>query len=119
LSQYCIEAILGAWIKAILIRKAHRSSQQTPAYLLMETLPKDTSSVDWGNDAIDAAYLEKPILNLPEGARAIFVLIEVEGYTHREAEEWTMKFIRTTCILPKSFFIVFPSTIISKLFPLI
>ena len=53
----------------------------------METLPTDTSSVDWGNDAIDAAHLEKAILSLPEGARAVFVLIEVEGYTHREVAE--------------------------------
>lgn len=87
LSQYRSEATLGAWIKAILVRKAHRSSQQTPAYLLMEMLPSDTSSVDWGNDAIDAAHLEKAILSLPEGARAVFVLIEVEGYTHREVAE--------------------------------
>ena len=87
LSQYRSEATLGAWIKAILVRKAHRSSQQTPAYLLLESLPTDTSSVDWGNNAIDAAHLEKAILSLPEGARAVFVLIEVEGYAHREVAE--------------------------------
>ena len=31
-----------------------------------------------GND------LEKAILSLPEGARTVFLLVEVEGYRHRE-----------------------------------
>lgn len=31
--------------------------------------------------------LERAILALPEGARTIFLLIEVEGYKHREVSE--------------------------------
>lgn len=58
----------------------------------METLPTEHSTVDWGNDAIDAAHLEKAFLSLTEGARAVFVLIEVEGYTHREVAELLQKF---------------------------
>ena len=32
-------------------------------------------------------YLEKAIKSLPEGYRAVFVLIEVEGYAHKEVAE--------------------------------
>ena len=42
--------------------------------------------VDWGNH-LDAEYLEKAILELPEGYRTIFILIEVEGYSHKEVAE--------------------------------
>ena len=42
-----------------------------------------SSYIDWG-DYLDAEYLEKAILSLPEGFRMVFILIEVEGYTHKE-----------------------------------
>ena len=32
-------------------------------------------------------YLEKAILSLPSGYRVVFLLIEVEGYKHREVAE--------------------------------
>ena len=34
-----------------------------------------------------AEYLEKAIQSLPEGYRAVFVLIEVEGYSHQETAD--------------------------------
>ncbi|WP_428657163.1 RNA polymerase sigma factor [Runella sp.] len=87
LSQYRGEATLGAWIKSILVRKAYRNAQLQQQYILMEEIPTDTTAVDWGNDAIEAAHLEKAILSLPEGTRTVFVLAEIEGYTHREIAE--------------------------------
>ena len=42
------------------------------------------TSIDWGNVPLDTDYLERAIQSLPEGARAVFVLTEVEGFTHRE-----------------------------------
>lgn len=87
LDQYRSEATLGAWIKAILVRKASHNARLKQQYILMDELPTDTTGIDWGNDAIEAAHLEKVILSLPEGARAVFVLIEIEGYTHRETAE--------------------------------
>ena len=87
LSQYRGDATLGAWIKAILVRKAYQNANIKPHYTLLEEIPSDTIVIDWGNDAMDAAHLEKAILNLPEGTRTVFVLTEIEGYTHREVAE--------------------------------
>ena len=33
---------------------------------------------------MDAEYLEKAILSLPAGYRTVFLLVEVEGYSHKE-----------------------------------
>ena len=41
-------------------------------------------SVNWGESEINVAHLETAILSLPDGFRTIFVLAEVEGYTHKE-----------------------------------
>ncbi|MEM1357799.1 MAG: RNA polymerase sigma factor, partial [Bacteroidota bacterium] len=43
--------------------------------------------VDWGTTALDVEYLEKAIARLPDGYRAVFVLIEVEGYKHQEVAD--------------------------------
>ena len=42
--------------------------------------------IDWGN-SLDAEYLEKAIQSLPTGYRSVFVLIEVEGYAHKDVAE--------------------------------
>lgn len=82
LENYRGEATLGAWIRAIVVRKAYRKLEKPKMWQIIEEIPEDTS-VDWG-DAINAEYLEKAIQALPEGFRTVFVLIEVEGYTHKE-----------------------------------
>lgn len=79
------ESTLGAWIKTIVIRTAlsHIKKQPNTEELDQNHL-KDL--VDWG-DYLEAEYLEKAIHELPEGYRAVFVLIEVEGYSHKEVAE--------------------------------
>ena len=42
--------------------------------------------VDWGN-YLDAEYLEQAIQDLPDGYRMVFILIEIEGYAHKEVAE--------------------------------
>ena len=42
--------------------------------------------IDWGHH-LDADYLEKAIQALPAGYRSVFVMIEVEGYSHKEVAE--------------------------------
>lgn len=73
---------LGAWIKTIVVRAALRKLKTKIVY---EELPHSSTSsfIDWGH-YLDAEYLEKAILALPEGYRAVFTLIEVEGYSHKE-----------------------------------
>lgn len=79
------ESTLGAWIKTIVVRTAlsHIKKQPNTEELDQNHL-KDL--VDWG-DYLEAEYLEKAIHELPEGYRAVFVLIEVEGYSHKEVAE--------------------------------
>jgi len=75
---------LGAWIKKVMVRTAIATLRKKQ--LLTESFNEshDSQVLDWGMDAIDAEYLERAILQLPDGYRAIFLLAEVEGYTHRE-----------------------------------
>ncbi len=79
------EATLGAWIKTIVVRtalshiKKRISTESLEAHHTQELL-------DWGQH-LDAEYLEKAIQQLPEGYRAVFVLIEVEGYSHKEVAD--------------------------------
>ncbi len=79
------DATLGAWIRAIVVRKAYRKLGKPKFLALMEEIP-DESLIDWGS-SINAEYLEKAIQSLPEGFRTVFVLIEIEGYTHKETAE--------------------------------
>jgi RNA polymerase sigma-70 factor (ECF subfamily) len=75
---------LGAWIKKIVVRAAIATLRKQK--LSFDTLQEwhDTDQVDWGMAALDAEYLEKAILSLPDGYRTVFLLAEVEGYAHKE-----------------------------------
>ncbi len=80
------ESTLGAWIKTIVIRTAYG--------LLRKEKVKFDDIEDLSLDSffeqitvLDTEYLEKAIMSLPEGYRAIFVLIEIEGYSHKEVAE--------------------------------
>lgn len=77
------ESTLGAWIKTIVVRTALSKIKSMPAFEPLE-LHQNEEAIDWGH-RLDVEYLEKAIQDLPEGYRAAFVLIEVEGYSHKEA----------------------------------
>ena len=79
------KSTLGAWIKTIVVRTAIKKAKKIPRYDPIENLG-DNGPIDWG-DYLDAEYLEQAIESLPNGYRAVFVLIEVEGYKHREVAE--------------------------------
>lgn len=85
LARFRQESTLGAWIKTIVVRTALSHLKKQP---LIETLePFHTQGmIDWGG-YLDAEYLEKAIRQLPEGYRAVFVLIEVEGYSHKDVAQ--------------------------------
>lgn len=85
LHKFRQESTLGAWIKTIVVRTALSKIKRQPSFEQLEE--KHTKNlVDWG-DYLQAEYLEKAIQSLPEGYRAVFVLIEVEGYAHKEVAE--------------------------------
>lgn len=82
LKNFRNESSLGTWMKTIVVRAALKrlnnrlefQSVEDPAiYMLPEHFIH-----------MDAEYLEKAILSLPDGYRTVFLLIEVEGYSHKE-----------------------------------
>ena len=79
------EATLGSWIKKILLRKAFRKVKQEDKYDKVDIENNDTI-IEW-QDNLTGEYLHKAIESLPTGYRKVFVLIEVEGYSHKEVGE--------------------------------
>ncbi len=87
LPKFRRESTLGAWIKTIVVRTALSYIKKNK--LLTEELQDhhgDSEVVDWG-DHLEAEYLEKAINDLPDGYRAVFTLIEIEGYAHKEVAD--------------------------------
>jgi len=87
ISDFEQRSTLGAWIKTIVVRSAlQKVNRRKSAF---GPWPEDYSEtmLDWGSSPIDAMQLEQAIQRLPEGARTVFVLAEVEGYAHREIAE--------------------------------
>lgn len=82
LPKFRRESTLGAWIKTIVVRAALKKIKKKPKEESLEDYHTG-HLVDWG-DHLQVEYLEKAILALPEGYRSVFVLIEVEGYSHKE-----------------------------------
>lgn len=85
LPRFRQESTLGAWIKTIVVRTAltHIKKQK---YTEPLDYRAEEKTIDWGT-RLDVEYLEKAIKALPDGYRAVFVLIEVEGYAHKEVAE--------------------------------
>ncbi len=84
LHQFQFRSTLGAWIKKILIREALRKTKQIP--------PNSGQNEDfrepviWPDD-LSGDYLQKAIMELPDGFRIIFTLVEIEGYSHKEVSQ--------------------------------
>lgn len=85
LHRFRSESTLGAWIKTIVVRHAYkRIKQEWSTYSLEEY--QLTDKVMW-HGPLDAEYLEKAIQALPSGYRSVFVLVEVEGFQHKEVAD--------------------------------
>ena len=82
LKNFRNESTLGTWMKTIVIRAALKRLRNR-----LEFQSVDEESIYLLPDHfihMDAEYLEKAILSLPAGYRTVFLLIEVEGYSHKE-----------------------------------
>lgn len=85
LGSFRQESTLGAWIKKIVVRTAIRAVRKKIHFEELDAVgPERATGFD---HYLDAEYLEKAIKLLPEGYRTVFVLVEVEGYAHREVGE--------------------------------
>jgi RNA polymerase sigma-70 factor (ECF subfamily) len=85
IAQFRGTSTLGAWIKTILVRTSYRKLKKENLFYGTEK-GSDSQMISWPEE-MTGEDLEKAILSLPEGSRAVFVLIEVEGYKHREVAE--------------------------------
>lgn len=85
LTEFRQQSTLGAWIKTIMVRQAIGKLRKTSW-----TIPLDSQMMDMPfvpPDSLEGQQLEAYILELPEGCRAVFLLIEVEGFSHKEVAE--------------------------------
>lgn len=85
LEKFRGDSTLGAWIKVIVVRTAYKKIKKRFVFDELDKINEPTT-VNWGTN-IEAGYLEKAIHSLPEGFRSVFVLVEVEGYSHKEVGE--------------------------------
>jgi RNA polymerase sigma factor (sigma-70 family) len=79
------DATLGAWIKVIIVRKALQKLKLESRFETLDIEQHD-SGIAWP-DNLTGEYLDKAIRALPAGYRAVFNLVEVEGYTHKEVAQ--------------------------------
>jgi RNA polymerase sigma factor (sigma-70 family) len=85
IGQFRRESTLGAFIKTIVVRKASKKIKKNKPFVLLEELP-EIEPVLFENE-IDAEKIENAIQSLPDGYRTVFVLIEMEGYGHKEVAQ--------------------------------
>ncbi|MFA4851079.1 MAG: RNA polymerase sigma factor [Bacteroidales bacterium] len=79
------ESTIGAWIKTIVIRAALKKIKKN---VFIENIDDSAHNIpDQQSCTLTSEYIEKTILSLPAGYRTVFLLIEVEGYTHKEVAE--------------------------------
>lgn len=77
-------AALRTWLAAFVIRCAHeRNRATTRAVLPVEDLAAGAEDVAL-RDSYDRLDLERAIAGLADGFRQVFVLHDVQGYTHEE-----------------------------------
>ena len=79
------KSALKSWINKIAVRKSVRYMQRTKSLDTVEKYPEIESS-DWNGDFI-GEDLHKAIASLPDKNRMVFLLVEVEGYKHKEVAE--------------------------------
>lgn len=86
LGSFRQQSTLGAWIKTIVVRRAVRTLRQEQRMEVYDLGQHPEPLVAW-HDNLTGEALDQAIGELPAGYRAVFCLVEVEGYTHREVAE--------------------------------
>lgn len=82
LEKFRFESTLGAWIKTIIVRTSTRILDKE----IRKPEPEENivdEVITW-DDSLTGEVLDMAIANLSPGYRAVFLLIEVEGYSHKE-----------------------------------
>ncbi|MFT5165581.1 MAG: RNA polymerase sigma factor (sigma-70 family) [Saprospiraceae bacterium] len=84
LAKFRRESTLGAWIKTIVVRTALKKVKKKIRFEPIEDYHHREDFINWDNTNLDVEYLEKAISQLPEGYRTVFVMVEIEGFPHKE-----------------------------------
>ena len=74
---------LGAWVKTIVVRKGLAKQKKLIPMEQIDESQQDIQPITWDSN-LTGEYLEKAIRQLPSGYKNVFLMIEVEGYSHRE-----------------------------------
>lgn len=85
LDSFRKDSSFGAWLKTIVIRKALYKNKWKRKHESYETV-LEQETPNW-HDALTGEILDKAIRGLPDGYRAVFSLIEIEGFSHKETAE--------------------------------
>lgn len=75
---------LGGWMKTIFIRIAIKKLHSKTFFSETDDIPDTEITFD---DSLTGELLEKTILSLDKGYRTVFLMVEVEGYKHKEVAE--------------------------------
>ncbi len=86
LSSFQQKSTLGAWMKTIFIREALQRLRKPEIIESDTSKAEQVESVSF-DDALTGEVIEKAILSLDDGFRTVFLLVEVEGYKHREVAD--------------------------------
>jgi RNA polymerase sigma-70 factor (ECF subfamily) len=86
LPSYRGESQFGTWAHRIAVNRTLNALRKTRRLASLETaVEEDSASVEMDTDrSFLAASIEAAMARLAPGARAVFVLHDVEGYTHEE-----------------------------------
>lgn len=79
------KSTIGAWIKTILIRNAIKNNNASFAHDTLNNIEEKSDL--YIDENLTGEYVEQAIMSLDPGYRTVFLLIEVEGYKHREVAE--------------------------------
>lgn len=83
LKRFRGQGSLGSWIKTIMVRKALRKIKIEQRYEPLDPEQACPDAISWP-DPLSGEALDQAIRALSPGYRAVFTLVEVEGYRHQE-----------------------------------
>ena len=86
LPTYRGDSQFGTWAHRIAVKRTLNALRRTRRLAKIETdIEEDTASVEHGSErALLAASIEDAAARLSPGARTVFLMHDVEGYTHEE-----------------------------------
>ena len=82
LNAFAGRSTLGAWIRTIVVRKSLLRLKLERSFLPIDEV-EESGAWAWPTFP-DDMWLHDWICALPDGYRAVFTLVEIEGYAHRE-----------------------------------